>query len=167
MNGHCGQPIKSRPGHTCTNLASRDVKGVECCGKHVSFLVRKNDVPPPPSFVPFDCSICMGECKKDSDGYTTICAHKFHKACLWKWERSRKKVSQTFTCPICRKNLRQELNLQLELMMASLLALNQENATSAVAHLVDLISQSSTDEVADAVDRLCRQLVDRRVRTLV
>ena len=167
----CGQPVKSRPGKTCTNLASRDVQGVKCCGKHIGYLVRKNrtnDVPPPP-FVPFDCGICMDECGRASASCKTICNHRFHKACLSKWEHTTKSGGNAFTCPMCRKELpskipttvsneRAQRRHQLELLMASLRDLNDANANVTVAHLEDLISHGGFDAVASAVDGIVAEL---------
>ena len=193
----CGQPIKSRPGQTCTNFASRNVDGVKCCGKHVSYLVRKNkvaDVPPPTSFVPFDCGICMDTCESASASCKTICNHRFHKACLSKWEQITESGRKAFTCPMCRNELprtsktstrtiastagndhhnpllrlhlaagndRVQLRLQLEHLMASLRALNQESANATVAHLENLINQGGIDTVARAVNPVIIDIVNR------
>lgn len=191
----CGQPIKSRPGQTCTNLASRDVDGVKCCGKHIGALVRKNhtrkahDAPPPPSFVPFDCGICMHQCRSANTSCITICNHKFHKACLSKWEQRTHSEGKAFTCPMCRKELpsktstststagnsilhslrlqlpasndRIQLRLWLEQLMASLRALNQENVNATVDHLDNLINQGGIDAVASAVHPVLIDVINR------
>jgi len=159
----CNQPIKSRPGQRCTNIAKHDVEGVKCCGKHINFIVDKQSLPPP-TFGPFDCSICMDQCGKVSDSCTTICNHRFHKACLSKWEESAVKGGKIFTCPLCRNELQSKIaksiandeplrfRLQLEQLMASLRALNQENANATLAHLDYLINNGGIDAVAAAVD---------------
>jgi hypothetical protein len=163
----CNQPIKSRPGQRCTNLAKHDVEGVKCCGKHIKFIVDKRSLPPP-TFGPFDCSICMDQCGKVSDSCTTICNHRFHKACLSKWEESAPKGGKKFTCPLCRNKLPSKIEksisasitndeplrfrLQLEELMTSLRALNQENSNVTLAHLDYLINHAGIDEVAVAVD---------------
>ena len=184
----CGHPIKSRPGQTCTNLASRDVDGVKCCGKHVSYLVRKNYIrkaldvhPRRTSFVPFDCGICMDECGSASASCKTICNHRFHKACLSKWEERTKDGGNAFTCPMCRKELQRTytaststsqsdderirilMRNQLELLMESLRRAedanqedaNQEDANmTLLARLENLISQNGVDVIASAVNQL-------------
>ena len=190
----CGQPVKSRPGKTCTNLASRDVQGVKCCGKHISYLVHQKAIqraldrgppppppPPPPSFVPFDCGICMDECGSASASCKTICNHRFHKACLSKWELRTKYGGNVFTCPMCRKELQRTstaststsqsdderirilMRNQLELLMESLRRAedanqedaNQEDANvTLLARLENLISQNGVDVIASAVNQL-------------
>ena len=178
MNGRCGQPIKSRPGRICTNLASHDVKGVQCCGKHIRSLVRKTTPPPPPpppSFVPFDCGICMDQCKSASASTKTVCNHRFHKACISKWELRTKHGGHAFTCPMCRKELQRtstaststsvsndfvQMRNQLELLMEFLRNQNQENTNATLAHLDNLISQGGVDRVASAVNELIMELID-------
>lgn len=112
----CGHPLKTRPGQTCMNRASYYSEGGRSCGKHINFIVGKEaaapkapkapkapPVPPvPPAFIPFECGICLDECKSANGVCTTICNHKFHKTCLLKWEQSRQKV---YNCPMCRKKL--------------------------------------------------------------
>ena len=159
----CNQHIKSRPGQRCTNLAKHDVEGVKCCGKHINFIVDKRSLPHP-TVGPFDCSICMDQCGKVSDSCTTICNHRFHKACLSKWEKSAVKGGKLFTCPLCRNELPSKIEnsiandeplrfrLQLEQLMASLRALNQENANATLDHLDYLINHGGIDAVAVAVN---------------
>ena len=183
----CGQPVKSRPGKTCTNLASRDVQGVKCCGKHISYLVRQKALqrappppppPPHPSFVPFDCGICMDECGRASDSSKTLCNHRFHKACLSKWELTTKLGGNAFTCPICRtelqrtytaststsvSNVRIQMRLQLEEWMAYLQDQTDENSRVTVAHLENLINQGGVDRVASAFNGLILDLSDNMV----
>ena len=114
----CNQPIKSRPGQRCTNLAKHDVEGVKCCGKHIKFIVDKRSLPPP-TFGPFDCSICMDQCGKVSDSCTTICNHRFHKACLSKWEESAMKGGKIFTCPLCRNKLPSKIEKSISASIAN------------------------------------------------
>lgn len=177
----CNQPIKSRPGQRCTNLAKHDVEGIKCCGKHTNFIVGKRssiESSPSPTFGPFCCSICMDECGKVSDSCTTICNHRFHKACLLKWERSAEKGRTKFTCPLCRKELpskiatfrststeendRVRVRLQLEDLMTHFRDINQANTNTTLAHLNYLINRGGMDAVATAVDRLITDLSDRR-----
>ena len=165
----CNQPIKSRPGQRCTNLAKYDVKGVKCCGKHINFIVDKRSLPPP-TFGPFNCSICMDQCGKVRDSCTTICNHRFHKACLSKWEESAVKGGKIFTCPLCRNELQSKIaksiandeplrfRLQLEELMESMRALNQENTDATLAHLDYLINHVGMDAVAVAVDGIITRL---------
>lgn len=165
----CNQPIKSRPGQRCTNIAKHDVEGVKCCGKHINFIVDKRSLPPP-TFGPFDCSICMDQCGKVRDSCTTICNHRFHKACLSKWEESAMKGGKKFTCPLCRNKLpskiehvksndeRLRFRLQLEQLMEGLRAVNQENTIAALAHLDYLITHGGIDAVAVAVDGVITRL---------
>jgi hypothetical protein len=74
------------------------------------------------------------------------------------------KGGKIFTCPLCRNELQSKIaksiandeplrfRLQLEQLMASLRALNQENANATLAHLDYLINNGGIDAVAAAVD---------------
>ena len=49
------------------NRASHYLEGGRSCGKHISFIVGKEAPAAPaaavPAFIPFDCGICLDECK--------------------------------------------------------------------------------------------------------
>ena len=181
----CGHPLKTRPGQTCMNRASHYLEGGRSCGKHINFIVGK-EAPSVPSvavpsvavpsvaaatFIPFECSICLDECKSADASCTTICNHKFHKTCLLKWERYCRKV---FNCPMCRKKLprtikrqttstnndREQLREQLEVIMSTLRSHDHREANATVVHLENLINQAGVDAVARAADRIVREVLN-------
>jgi hypothetical protein len=176
----CGHPLKTRPGQTCMNRASHYIEGGRYCGKHINFLVGKkapsgapSGTPSaPPAFIPFDCGICLDECKSARGVCTTICNHKFHKTCLLKWEKSSRKV---YNCPLCRKKLprtikrqtpstndeREEFREQLELIMSTLRSRDNREGSATAAHLENLINHAGIDAVARATDRIVRELSNR------
>lgn len=173
----CGHPLKTRPGQTCMNRASHYLEGGRSCGKHINFIVGK-EAPPapppapptaPPTFIPFDCGICLDECKSANGVCTTICNHKFHKTCLLNWEKSKRKV---YNCPLCRKKLprtikrqttstnneRERLREQLEFVIWSLRSRDNREGNATVAHLENLISHAGIDAVARETDRIVREI---------
>lgn len=173
----CGQPIKSRPGKTCTNLASHYVVGGQSCGKHMSFLVGKEtsnyqSTPPPPPlmepFIPYECGICMGECRSVKTSLVTSCKHKFHKTCMLKWEKSCHRV---FNCPMCRKELPRtvprppsQISTQLELFIRSL----RENLTDGqslqtLQRLENVMNSQGSETAETIVYNVMRELENRRV----
>jgi len=180
----CGHPLKTRPGQTCMNRASHYLEGGRSCGKHINFLVGKKAPPAPPApsgappapsaFIPFDCGICLDECKSANGVCTTKCNHKFHKTCLLKWEQSSRKV---YNCPLCRKKLprtikrqtstnneREELREQLELVMSTLRSSDNREGSATADHLENLINHAGIDAVARAIDRIVRELSNRNQR---
>lgn len=173
----CGHPLKTRPGQTCMNRASHYIEGGRSCGKHINFLVGKKAPPAPPAaapaappaFIPFDCGICLDECKSANDSCTTKCNHKFHKTCLLKWEQSGRRV---YNCPMCRKKLPRTVKRhtastttsdreQLELVMSTLRSYGHREAIATIAHLENLINQAGVDAVARASARIVRELSNR------
>lgn len=177
----CGHPLKTRPGKTCMNRASHYIEGGRSCGKHINFLVGKEAPPaappaappvPPvaaPAFIPFDCGICLDECKSANDSCTTKCNHKFHKTCLLKWEQSGRRV---YNCPMCRKKLPRTVKRhtastsiddreELELIMSTLRSYGHREAIAAVNHLENLINQAGVDAVARATARMVTELSNR------
>ena len=174
-----GHPLKTRPGQTCMNRASHYIEGGRSCGKHINFLVGKKAPPAPPAaapaappaFIPFDCGICLDECKSANDSCTTKCNHKFHKTCLLKWEQSGRRV---YNCPMCRKKLPRTVKRhtastttsdsdreQLELVMSTLRSYGHREAIATIAHLENLINQAGVDAVARASARIVRELSNR------
>jgi len=175
----CGHPLKTRPGQTCMNRASHYIEGGRYCGKHINFLVGKkapSGAPPTPSgppapsaFIPFDCGICLDECKSANGVCTTICNHKFHKTCLLKWEQSDRRV---YNCPMCRKKLPRTVKRQtpsssieeredLELIMSTLRSYGR---IATVEHLENLINHAGIDAVARATARMVTELSNRNQR---
>ena len=169
----CGHPLKTRPGQTCMNRASHYIEGGRSCGKHINFLVGKKAPSVPsvaaPAFIPFDCGICLDECKSANDSCTTKCNHKFHKTCLLKWEQSGRRV---YNCPMCRKKLPRTVKRhtastttsdreQLELVMSTLRSYGHREAIATIAHLENLINQAGVDAVARASARIVRELSNR------
>ena len=51
-----------------------------------------------------NCVICLDEMELGSKFASTRCGHYFHQKCITKW------LKESVTCPICRKNLMQDLN---------------------------------------------------------
>lgn len=172
----CGHPLKTRPGQTCMNRASHYLEGGRSCGKHISFIVGKEAAAAPvaapaaaPAFIPFDCGICLDECKSANDSCTTICNHKFHKTCLLKWEQSDRRV---YNCPMCRKKLPRTVKRQtpsssiedreeLELIMSTLRSYGH---IATVEHLENLINHAGIDAVARATARMVTELSNRNQR---
>ena len=166
----CGHPLKTRPGQTCMNRASHYIEGGRSCGKHINFLVgKKAPSVAAPAFIPFDCGICLDECKSANDSCTTKCNHKFHKTCLLKWEQSGRRV---YNCPMCRKKLPRTVKRhtastttsdreQLELVMSTLRSYGHREAIATIAHLENLINQAGVDAVARASARIVRELSNR------
>ena len=174
----CGHPLKTRPGQTCMNRASHYIEGGRSCGKHINFLVGKKAPSVPsvaaPAFIPFDCGICLDECKSANDSCTTKCNHKFHKTCLLKWEQSGRRV---YNCPMCRKKLPRTVKRhtastttastttsdreQLELVMSTLRSYGHREAIATIAHLENIINQAGVDAVARASARIVRELSNR------
>ena len=179
----CGHPLKTRPGQTCMNRASHYLEGGRSCGKHINFIVGKeapptappapsapSGAPPAPSaFIPFDCGICLDECKSANGVCTTKCNHKFHKTCLLKWEQSDRRV---YNCPMCRKKLPRTVKRQtpsssiedreeLELIMSTLRSYGH---IATVEHLENLINHAGIDAVARATARMVTELSNRNQR---
>jgi len=59
-----------------------------------------------------NCSICVSDLKEDC--IITKCFHKFHLECIKEWESVSQKTKLSFLCPLCKQDLYEELNLEIE-----------------------------------------------------
>jgi hypothetical protein len=97
----CGKPIRGQPGKTCTCIPTWLQQGQWVCGRHRENKLEVRTIAPPTRFTPFECSICLCDCKR-LDTYTTKCKHRFHSKCMHEWS---KRSDAVLTCPLCRTKL--------------------------------------------------------------